>query len=146
MKQLNFKSRSFKGSGRAYTLVEVLIAAGVLTLVFATVIGLYVYFMRGSKEDSKDQEYYRLYSSLEARVKADIRSARSVSEDVPGVFTLERLMELEPGMIKVEKVVYWVNDSGLGVDRFETSTNKKIRYDFSSVLEPGQNFEFRINP
>ena len=129
---------------RGFTLLEILIVSGLVVTVVSCLFLLYLSYGRTSGEQTKEQEYYQKMAQLEARLKQDLRSAVALKREVDGVYTLETIRLSQAGTPEKKVVVYWVDEEGYGVERFDAESGERRVWDFSGVLEEGKRFVFEI--
>lgn len=132
---------------KGFTLVEVIITAGILSLLISISIGIFIYFSRTAQKEDKEQEYWKLYLLLDARLKQDLRSAMVVEKLAPRVFRLNVIKEADGVADSRYEVWYLVDSEDAGVERvirYPDGTQRSMLFDFTRVLDEGQAFIFDI--
>ena len=132
------------GAQKAYTLLEIIMVSTLMILVCSLSVSLYVYFSRSADREDREQIYYQKLTALEARIRQDLRSAYVFNEDAPGVYSIKTIYLDENGIASLKEVIYWVDESGRGVQRHVKDSTESRTFDFSGLLPENEQFIFRI--
>jgi len=131
---------------KAFTLVEILIASAIMITVVSSAFLIFSHLTQSSTREARQQELYGLMARLEARVKQDLRSSEGITEEAEGVYSL-KVVNLDPsGNLQTKTIVYWVDESGLGVTRHVHETGKKTIYNFAALKDNEKPFIFKLKP
>jgi prepilin-type N-terminal cleavage/methylation domain-containing protein len=131
---------------RGFTLLEILVASALMVTALTCATLVFTHLTRSSSSETREQEYYSLMAQLEARVKHDLRSSEGVKQEAEGVYSLIVINLDAQGSPQTKTIVYWVDESGLGVTRHVHETGERNIYNFASLMEEGKNFVFRLTP
>ncbi len=126
---------------KGFTLVEIVVVLSLIFLLVSLLIYLYLNSSFATDQDTKSNDYYRMYSMLEAKIKRDLRSSSRIVKMAEGIWELT-VVEMHSGHPVQKKIVYWADEDGHGVTRHSPDGKEEI-FDFSAVLE-GQKFQFQI--
>lgn len=105
------------------------------------------------QEETKEQEFFRLYYGLENQVKRDLRSAilfEIESAGTPKIYYLRTVDGLkEDGTPKYKDIRYSVDEDGRGVGRFVFPPDEAVyteykQYNFADLVEEDEPFVFEI--
>jgi len=126
---------------RAITLVEVTVVLAIAGMALAAVFYIFINSKRADSSGEKAEEYYRLYSMLEMKLKKDIRNSTAISRPSSDEYALSVICNGSDGTPSIKEVRYRTGKSGKLVERiFE---GKAEKYDFTKLVE-GQDFIFKI--
>ena len=102
---------------KAFTLIQIVMVSAIIVLVTGLIYSMYFHASRSADRQDKEQLYYQKLTSLEARVRQDLRSSLAFQEEAPGVFSIKTIHLDESKNPSIIDVIYWVDDSGRGVER-----------------------------
>ena len=128
----------------AFTLIEIVMVSAIIVLVTGVIYSMYFHATRSADRQDKEQVYYQKLTSLEARVRQDLRSSLAFQEEVPGVFSIKTISMDKSNNPSIKDIIYWVDESGRGVERHVKNTSEVKTFDFSGLLGDNEQFIFRL--
>lgn len=140
-----------KTTRSAFTFIEIIIASSILLTVLSIVYLIFNTWTSRGQQETKEQEFFRIYYGLENQIKRDLRSAIifEVESSEPTIYFLRTADGLDDeGRPKYKDIRYHVNDEGRGVARFVFPPDEAIytgykQYNFADVVEE-EPFVFEI--
>ena len=129
---------------KAFTLIEIIMVLAMIILVTGLIYSMYFYSTRNADRQDRKQLYYQKLTSLEARVRQDLRSSVAFKEEAPGVYIIKSIRIDEYMNPSIKEIIYWVDDSGRGVERHVKDSSESKTFDFSHLLTDKEQFIFRI--
>jgi len=127
---------------RAMTLVEIIVVLAIAAIALAAVFYAFINSKSADSSGEKAEEYYRLYSLLEMKLKKDIRNSVSISRPGNDEYLLTVICDGTAGAPSQKPVRYRVGKSGKLIERiFE---GKAEKYDFTKLVE-GREFVFKLD-
>ena len=128
----------------AFTLIEIVMVSAIIVLVTGVIYSMYFHATRSAERQDKEQLYYQKLTSLEARVRQDLRSSLAFQEEAPGVFSIKTIHMDQSNNPSIRDIIYWVDESGRGVERHVKNTSEVKTFDFSGLLGDNEQFIFRL--
>jgi|GEM_PF-1047314 len=128
----------------AFTLVEIVMVSAIIVLVTGLIYSMYFHVSRNADRQDKEQLYYQKLTSLEARIRQDLRSSLAFQEEAPGVFSIKTIYMDESNNPSIKDIIYWVDESGRGVERHDKNASEVKTFDFSGLLGDNEQFIFRL--
>jgi len=132
-----------RASGSGFTLIEVIMTAGIVLMFLSAAIFYFVNARSSDAATEKESEYYRLYSTLEMKLKKDLRSCQSISAGAPGEYKMVVVSGSGgDGVPSVREVIYRSGASGAVVERIVEG--KVEKFDFTQYTGKDK-FVFKID-
>ena len=127
---------------RAFTMIEIIVVAAIM----CGSLGMLIFWQRSSNSanqiSAQEQEYANLLSRLSAALRADLRSAASISHPGSTTWVLSVWSPDEKGVPVLDEVRYSVSGKdGAVVSR--SGYGRNVVFDFAGLLG-GKRFVFEI--
>ena len=130
---------------RAFTLLETLVAAGLIVLVLIVALSLRGTASQANKDISGLEEYYNLHSRLMNLLKQDLRAASSIRKIAERHYEFDCLrFDAEKNQVERQTVTWQLTDTDqLTIER-KLNGQLTQSFDFSSSAK-GRKLKFEIS-
>jgi type II secretory pathway pseudopilin PulG len=120
---------SIKSTRRpGFTLVETLMSAAAVLLALSAILFFYINSSNTDQMSEKESEYYRLYTTLEMKLKRDLRSAVRIEQPGPDEYGIITLSRGADGAAVEKEIIYRAASANVIERKYKGQVEK---YDFS---------------